>query len=226
VRAARRPDAPVRLVCLPYGGGGASAYAGLAEALPEVAVHAVQPPGREDRIREAALAGVAALVDALVPAVAPLHDRPLALLGWSMGALVAFELARALARATGRAPAHLIVAAFPAPDRPRPGDAAGLLRDVGALDPALLAAVGPTLAADLAAVEGYRLVDAAPLPCPITAVGGVEDVHVDRDALAGWARFTRGDFTLRGLPGGHLLLRTHPGPLVELLRPLLAALAR
>ena len=65
-----RPDpstepAPVRMLCLPYAGGGASLYRQWPAALPGTDVVAVQLPGREERITEPAIASIASLVSAV-----------------------------------------------------------------------------------------------------------------------------------------------------------------
>lgn len=62
----------------------------------QVAVCAVELPGRGSWIAEAPFIRLMPLVRALGDEIAPLLDRPLALFGHSMGGLVAFELARLL----------------------------------------------------------------------------------------------------------------------------------
>ena len=213
---------PIQLVCLPDAGGGASLFRDFAAALPTCTVHAVQLPGREDRIHEPPLRRLADAVALVLPAVLAL-DGPLVLLGHSLGALLAFELARALAHHR-RTPALLAALAFPAPHRPQLVDTAGLLRRVGdRLDPALRDALTPVLTADIELVASHSHADAPPLACPIAAFGGADDPHVPRDALADWARHTRGDFTLRTLPGDHAFIRTAPAPLLAALAALLPA---
>src|SRR5690606_16287675 len=109
IRFQSRPDARVRLFCLPHAGVGASAYRTWHTGLgPEVEVCAVQPPGRESRFREPPYRRLVDLADAVADAIAPETDRPYALFGHSMGAWVAFEVARRLdGRRAG--PACLIV---------------------------------------------------------------------------------------------------------------------
>ena len=54
-------------------------------------------PGRETRLDERPIDSMDHLISALADAIAPYLDKPFALLGHSMGAAIAFELARALA---------------------------------------------------------------------------------------------------------------------------------
>src|SRR5688572_28408903 len=102
------PSAPLRLFCLPYAGGGAAAYRPWVRALAGVAeVVPLLLPGRESRFAEPAADRVDALVPGLVDGLAPelaadaADPRPYAVFGHSMGALIAFELCRALRDAVG-----------------------------------------------------------------------------------------------------------------------------
>src|SRR5688572_31776322 len=108
--------ARVRMVCFAYAGGGASAFRRWAALMPDgVEVVAAQPPGREARFVETPLRALAPMVGGLRDAIAPLLDRPLVFFGHSLGALVAFELTRALREAGLRQPAHLFVSVRRAP---------------------------------------------------------------------------------------------------------------
>src|SRR4051812_29203532 len=83
------------MVCLPYAGGAASVFRGWQALVPPgVEVWPVQYPGRETRWKEPPLRRMEELVPTLVEALRPLQERPFVLFGHSLGALVAFELAR------------------------------------------------------------------------------------------------------------------------------------
>src|SRR5215213_10719856 len=85
------------LFCFPYAGGGASVFRDWIGALgSSVEVCPVQLPGREGRFREPAFTRLAPLVDSLVESLGSHLDRPFALFGHSLGALIAFEFARRL----------------------------------------------------------------------------------------------------------------------------------
>ena len=220
-----RPDARLRLFCFPYAGAGASAYRTWAGFVPEtVEVRSVQLPGRESRLREACLTAMPALVDDVTAAIRPLLDRPFALFGHSLGALLAFETARRLASVSGAEPAHLFASGrraphLPARSRPiadlEPGAFLeeirrrydGVPREI--LDePDLLALLLPALRADIKLIESYRYEVAAPLECPITVYGGVDDLEARDDELSAWRVHTRGAFAVRMFPGSHFFIRS------------------
>jgi surfactin synthase thioesterase subunit/acyl carrier protein len=237
----RRPrptsDARVRLFCLPYAGAGASRFRSWPDWLPPwVEVCPIQLPGREDRIREPAFDTADPLVEALVHALGDHLDRPYALFGCSMGALVCFELARALSARHGAAPLHLFVAASAPPGRPSPirsdlarlasaeatgPEAVALLRRLGVLsasllqDEEMLTAVWPTLRADISLVLSYAQRGAAPLETPLSIFGGADDRGVSREDLVAWHALTTGAFQLATIPGGHLFMDTAPKLLLQ-----------
>lgn len=92
-------DARARLLCLPHAGGSAPFYLPFARALaPDVDVLTVQYPGRQDRRHEPCIDSITDLADSLTGEVLPWADRPLAIFGHSMGAMIAFELALRLER--------------------------------------------------------------------------------------------------------------------------------
>jgi medium-chain acyl-[acyl-carrier-protein] hydrolase len=230
---AARPDARVRLFCFPYAGGSATVYHKLGRALPaEVEVCCLQPPGRGFRLRDPAIRELHALVSAIEAVLLPRLDRPFALFGHSMGALVAFELTRRLAAAGQPLPRHLFASAAPAPQVARPRLISTALPppafwaavnqlygtpEQAAVDPALLELAVPPLKDDFAVLAGYRYQPGPPLPLPITAFAGSADPMVERADAEAWREQTSAAFALHQIPGPHLYLRDAPAPLPQLL---------
>ncbi|MFC4121893.1 thioesterase II family protein [Nonomuraea zeae] len=216
-----RPQAAVRLFCLPYAGGGSVEFGQWAGLLPEsVEVVAVNLPGRERRIRETPRTSMDQLVPELADALEPQLDRPYALFGYSMGAWVAFELARQLRRRGVRQPRALLAAAAGPPDQPpaethydapearlvswmrRLGGSHGMPLD----DQRLLDVVLPRIRADLEITDTYRHRAEPPLPYPVRVYTGTDDEVVSPGTAGLWSRQAGGDFSCRVLRGGHFFL--------------------
>ncbi|MGW5080875.1 thioesterase domain-containing protein [Micromonospora echinospora] len=237
VSAGSRPEAPVRLFCLPYAGAGASAFRRwAAEFGPGVDVTPVQLPGRENRITEDPRFSVADVAEA----IASRADRPYAIYGHSMGGRLGFDVVRELRRTGRPLPLRLYVGGARAPHVRTPGPFDGLsragddelLRRLGEggglpaelLDhPELVELLLPLLRADFGRVDDYRHVPGEPLPVPIVAFAGRTDRAVTRDQSAAWAEHTAAGFTLHELDGGHFFLHDRLPELAVLIRDDLTA---
>jgi surfactin synthase thioesterase subunit len=210
-----------RLVCFPYAGGSASFYFPMFDALrPAVEVIAVQYPGRQERRDEPAIRDLLALADRAAEALLPLADRPLAFFGHSMGAVVAYEVARRWEERHGIVLRHLYASGRRAPSRYREEtvhkrDDAGLLAELTQLggpgldllaDEEIRALLLPVLRGDYTAIETYRHPPGPPLRCPITALIGDSDPRISLDDARAWGEHTSGPVELRVFPGGHFYL--------------------
>src|SRR5215813_8499488 len=93
------PTARMRLFCLPFAGAGASAYSTWqVDFHDDIEVCAVELPGRNTRSQEPPICRAGPLAAQIVRDLAPYLDLPFAVFGHSLGAILAFELARALRR--------------------------------------------------------------------------------------------------------------------------------
>lgn len=242
VRPAVRQQAAVRLFCLPYAGSGAAAYHPWQPLLPPwVELVIVQLPGREQRLREQPVTRIADAVAAITDAMAELLDRPYALFGHSMGALIAFEVARALRSADAPPPACLLVSGRRAPQLAEQEPPIHALADgpfVGALmrrynaiprqlleDVELLRLFLPALRADVELLETYSYTPAPPLDYPILAMGGLEDTRAPLEYLMDWQLQTKAPLTVRQFPGGHFYINTTRAELLSALVAMLAGYA-
>jgi medium-chain acyl-[acyl-carrier-protein] hydrolase len=227
------------LFCFPAAGSGASSFR-LWPALlgPAIDVYRIQPPGRETRFNEALLRTMESYVDALLPDLLEALEEPFAFFGHSMGALVAFHVARRLRQDAGRLPRQLLVSAFRSPQAPpmkrihelADGDFIRELRETyegipeQLLDePEVMALMLPIVRADLAVAASHRYEPGPPLACPITAFGGLNDRWVDERQLAEWCVQTSGPFRVQMFPGNHYYLATQTAALMDAIR---AALKR
>ncbi|MBA0050627.1 thioesterase [Streptomyces sp. AJS327] len=237
--AADPVDAVPRLLCFPHAGGSASAYHPLATRLGRAAdVRAVQYPGRQDRLRERPVDSLDALADQVFARLTSWTDRPLVLFGHSMGAVLAYEVARRLEERTATPPLALIVSGRRAPSVVREDtvhlrDDQGVLEEVRRLtgtDPGLLRdeevvrMIMPSLRADYRAIETYRHQPGTEPRCPVTALVGDADDRAPVEDVRRWADHTRGEFALHVLPGGHFYLNTQWDAVAERVLDRLAAI--
>jgi medium-chain acyl-[acyl-carrier-protein] hydrolase len=209
------------LFCLPHAGGTARHFARWDDWLPPgVTAVAVDLPGHGTRHRERLVDRWPDLVDDLADLVSRKRDRPYALVGHSLGALAAFEVARALS-ATGDPPRLLVAIG-------RNGPSAGLshrpmhvLPDAALLsavdrlggtpgpvsrDPAVMRFFLPAMRTDLRLAETYVRAPGPALPCPIWTVCGRRDRMTELSAVLAWQRETTATFELTLLDAGHFLL--------------------
>lgn len=115
------PAGRLSLYCFPYAGGNPVAFLPWQERLPAwIRVRAVQLPGRAQRLAEAPMHEWPPLIQALADAVAAERAQAFAFFGHSLGALMAFETARACAERGLPLPERLIVSGCAAPSLREP----------------------------------------------------------------------------------------------------------
>jgi medium-chain acyl-[acyl-carrier-protein] hydrolase len=219
------------LLCFPHAGAGATAFAPWQQLLPPgIGLQAVQPPGREGRLFDPPYRDARSFARDILPSVAVLADRPVILFGHSVGAIMAFELARAIRRAGLPPPAHLYVSGRTAPHIAPTGpvmwnltddELVAQLRALGGTpaavlrSPELLALFLPALRADLVMNELYECADEGVLDIPITAFAAARDERAEPGQVAEWASHTTGRFTLAPVAGGHFTVMTQPRIVID-----------
>jgi pyochelin biosynthetic protein PchC len=219
------------LVCFPYAGGVAKYFRAYARSLAAHArVLAVQYPGRQERLHEPAIDDLDELTHLAADAVLRLADRPLSFFGHSMGAALAFEVARKL-EGKGIVLENLFVSGRRAPSRHRNERThrlpdTMLLGSVRALAGASARLPGfdafarkalPLIRADYRAAETYTYVPGPALTCPVVALTGDTDPLAAVEDVAVWGDHTTGRFELKVFPGGHFYLDEHRADVVEVL---------
>ena len=231
----------LRLFCLPHAGGGSSAYSRWQADFPdEIEVCAVDLPGRQRRVREPAFRRASPLVAAVADGLGPYLDVPFAIFGHSLGALLAFELARTLRRAGGPVPDALFLSGAAAPQLPRarrpvsnlPDDEflsevsayGGISREALA-EPGLMTLFLPVLRADFEIFDSYEAAPDAPPDCPVYLYGGDQDPHAAPARLAAWGDVLPNVVSAEFFSGGHFYLTDHREALTaSIARALLAPL--
>ncbi|WP_159039705.1 thioesterase II family protein [Streptomyces sp. TP-A0356] len=229
------PDAAVRLFLFHHSGGSVTAFHDWFGQLPsDICAQAVQLPGRQERRPERPYTRLAPLVDTVTEVLsADLDERPYAVFGHSMGALLAYRAAVVL-QSRGRPPALLAVSGWSpegfrglATGRPSEESALTAMRRLGGLpaqvgdDPDMLAAVAQAMAADSAVCLDYED-DAAAVDCPVVAYAGRDDPLLEPGAMRAWAGRTPRYLGCRVFPEGHFFIRSQvpaiAADLVQLLR--------
>lgn len=224
IRPSPRPQAKLRLFCFPYAGGGAASYRNWSDELPEwVELCPIELPGRGMRLAEAPFTRMQPLVEAIVPALLPYLDRPFALFGHSMGALIGFEVARLLRKNYNLLPTCLFISGVSGLFEPNYSRSIHALPEAEFIEelrllngtpeavlenPELMDLLLPVLRADFAITETYTDSAEPPLNCPIIVFGGLNDPKVDRSDLEGWRFQTSESFSLHILPGDHFFIHT------------------
>jgi surfactin synthase thioesterase subunit len=218
---ARARHARVRLLCLPYTGSGAAAYPELAPLLDAgIAPAVARLPGRDVRQSEPACRDFGRLVDELATAAARV-PRPLAVFGHSLGALLAFELARELERRDA-APVVLIVSGSRPPSAVTRGPDPPPLTPAGFLDwastqesvPAAVLAdrelkrqLLEKIEVDLDVRRSYTPDPEAIISTSIVAFAGAADTVAPVSDMEQWRAHTRADLLVEEFDGGHFYFR-------------------
>lgn len=241
IESERLPSAKLRLFCFPHAGAGAALYRLWPKSLaPQIEVCRIQPPGRESRLREPALTDFSACINAICNALEPLLDvTRFVFFGHSIGALVAFEVARNIRQRLELQPAHLFVSAFRCPQWPLDAPMHNMpdARFVATLrerygtdaipeaidaDPELRALFLPLLRADISVFESYHYSEQEPLNCPISAFSGEHDTWIRPAQMIGWEEHSSVSFQSRMVPGNHFFLKTAHAALIDAVRADLA----
>lgn len=198
----------------------------------------MQLPGRADEPSQRPFTRIDDIMTALFPQVMGLLDRPIAIYGHSMGALVAFELTRELRRHGYAMPVALFVSGRRAPHKP--------LRNIllyNLPEPALVVQLRklggdasiflnnarwrrhylPTIRADLQLSDVYTYRDERPLECPLYAFVGEADDLMHREDWEAWSEQAGAEFCRWLLPGGHIFDRGAQAQLIAKIADILTA---
>ncbi|MDB5862182.1 MAG: malonyl CoA-acyl carrier protein transacylase, partial [Ramlibacter sp.] len=241
VRFEPRENAKIRLFCFPYAGGGISVYKSWVVLLPDwVELVAVSLPGRGVRADEKSAENIAYFAEAIVPEMLALLDRPFALFGHCMGAIVMYETAQRLQDAHKKVPAHIFASGCMAPHlynspivHEQDDDSfLEILRLISfsgtrALieDPELRKTTYPLLRGDFRAVANYgdSYRKRNPLLAPITGLAADNDLFAAPRAMKAWGPYTCSQYNLAQLRGDHYFVESDRETVVALVSQTLAA---
>lgn len=171
-----------------------------------------------------------AVVAAVARVIALQGAVPYACFGHSLGALLAFEVAR-YKQQHGLAPARQLFVSGSAAPAARTGLAKlHLLPDAELIDalrsyngtPAellanreLMSLVLPTVRADFSLVENYAYRPSLRLPSPLTVLAGRGDEHVEPHLLESWRKETAGECRIEWFDGDHFFLDSQRDAVLE-----------
>lgn len=225
----------LNLLCLPYSGASAMVYARWRRKLPAwLNVRPVELPGRGARFGEALQTDMQALARQLAVEQRLAASKPYALLGHSLGALLAFELAHELQSLGCPAPSALFACGTAAPTRREeydgkdwrePKSDAQLIDELRQLqgtpedvlaNEELMGLTLPILRADFLLCGRYAYRQRPPLRCPLHVLAGDAD-RATQEQLLAWAQETLGPFDLQMFPGGHFFIHTEEDRVLDAL---------
>lgn len=243
VRGHRRRDRlsvgtpELALLCLPCAGASATMYLRWRRLVPQwLRIVPVELPGRGARMGEDFVEDFDALVARLCTEQAAALQGRFALFGHSMGALLAWGIARRLHDERRALPRALLVSGSAAPscrDPDRFADRtddraliADLRRQGGTPEEVfaseeLMRITLDVLAADYRICESFGQRERPPLPLPIHVFAGRDD-DIDAARVEAWSREATHAVTLDWFDGGHFFLRHGEGAFLEALSRRLA----
>lgn len=219
----------MRLFCFAYAGGSATEFLPWqAQLAPHIEVCGIQLPGRGSRWSEPPVTEMAPLVEAIARVIARHAEIPFALFGHSLGAMLAFEVARYCQNQALCLPVHLFASGCDAPPHfsdPQWQDIDDrtfieALRQLNGTPPELLEhdelmrLVLPMLRADFGLVAKYVYLSGPRLRVPITVLSGTSDEQVSSELLGDWEAETDAGFDQHRFEGGHFFIQERSAEII------------
>lgn len=210
----------------PFSGSGAAMFGKWRkDFLPEATLLAGLLPGRENRLQENPYEDLNELAEVFATAIAESTyvNLPICLVGFSMGGVLAFEVARRLR--SKAVPVRLLIAGSArAPHKSwtkgnlhRLKDDAFIKKMNGLYEAIPEAVINneelrnlllPTLRADIKMLETYKHEPQEPLDCEILTLHGTEDIAVLPKHISPWREVGK-SYRHRSFAGGHFFIREH-----------------
>jgi len=226
------------VVCFPPAGAGAGFFREWPSRLPRHSLMPVQLPGREERFGETLSEDTKAMAVAIAGAISAESWRSVTLLGYSFGALLAFETAYNLEN-MGVAVRHVVACARNAPQAsilPTMADQSAdklfkYIKDLGGLppeietEPQLIEIVLPIMRADLRANDIYSRPIEFRIKAPITTMSGCYDSATTNGGVQAWSDRTSGAYRHVSFNGGHFFILESPAIAFEHIDDVLASSA-
>ncbi|MBN9381654.1 MAG: thioesterase [Chitinophagaceae bacterium] len=222
----------INLFCLPYAGGSRSAYYQYAKMSPgHLNIVPLELPGRGARFNEPPLTDVYAMVDDVFKQISNQLDRPYAIYGHSMGAILGYLLARRIDAERLNPPLHLFFTGCGGPSMLKKEkklsemERAALmkeLREMGGMPDEILnndhhlEIFLPILLADLKATETFEYVQSEKLNIPVSVITGSEE-GISAEKVEAWKKETVATVDIQKLPGNHFFIFEYGSAIIELI---------
>ena len=215
-----RPNAKIRLFCFTYAGASVQAIINWNSYVPDfIEVIGFELPGHGRRLVESQPCRTSQeAAKYIADTLGPVIDRPYALFGHCLGAVLAYEATRIFKERGVQQPVHLLASGARGPHCGIPiGDvknmndeqfiehfnkAYGASMDI-LRNPQLGPLVLPGVKADAYMTQEYNYVPGGPVDYDITAIAGEKDPDINMEQMQAWNRHTTGKVTSQFYPGNH-----------------------
>jgi surfactin synthase thioesterase subunit len=216
-----RPQAKCQLFVLPHAGGSMTYYLPWQKILPEsIELNLLQLPGRGTTFKEKPFTEWPEATQAVYEEIKKLiDDRPFAIFGHSLGALIGFEVAQKL---QNKNLVHLFASGMSAPQHYTVPKLRYTLSDeelikyVADTDDAMphkdqnyfdyVKLTLPTIRADFQLVDTYEYHPKDLLQCSLSGMYGENDFLYSKESVFAWKEMAGKDFDFKTFMGGHMYL--------------------
>ncbi|SFL37548.1 Surfactin synthase thioesterase subunit [Gracilibacillus orientalis] len=211
----------MRLFCLPYAGGSASAYYKWKNYLSDkIVLEPIELKGRGKRFNEPFYSNFEEVIEDVYGYISDNTDSDYAIFGHSMGSLIAYELYYKIQESNMKKPKHLFFSSYKAPHNKRNNlikkltdqDLINRIRNLGGTQEELLQNEEfldiylPIIRNDFELINSYTYSKKAnQILCDITLLYGNEEVLKFEDMLD-WQSHSQGKSTVYELEGNHFYI--------------------
>lgn len=225
-----------RLLCFPFAGGSSRVFQSWPPLVSKsIEIWGAELRGHGSRVFEYPHTHMDTLIEECLRDLQAQIRGPIALFGHSIGATIAFELARKLRSIDSVRLKGLFVSGCQAPHIPQTRTLRGssddvLLEHLGRIgspaysidDAQLKRLILGILRADFEIAETYRFAFSEPLNCDLTVIGGADDEGVPPACLDQWRRYAGMSFEVKILPGNHFFIDSDPSAVCKIVADVLA----
>lgn len=215
----------IQLFCFPYAGASASIFKSWQSFLPKhIEVVGIQYPGHGNRISEKPYSSSIDIVNELLNNIFNAQTKPFALFGHSMGAMIAFDLAKRLVTSSEQKPIHLFISGLAPPqlrktksfikNRTR-NELINFIEQLGGTHSEILShkelmdIILPALKSDFQIADNWFVEDTFDLSIPLTILGGDTDNEIPEDSLIYWSAYTTKKTTIKIYSGNHFFINSN-----------------